>query len=147
MPRVKRTAEDHRRAELAKIHMAAKALGLDRDTYEDVLWTICRVRSAADLDSQGRFQGRFKMLAHFRSLGWNQKPKRKRTNYDPKDRKIWSLWYQLKDAGLIAEASARGLRSEVKALTDCDDLKFCTAAQKSHIIECLKKWLERARCI
>jgi len=49
--------------------MAKKELGLDRDTYEDVLWTVARVRSAADLDSQGRF----KVIAHFKALGWKPK--------------------------------------------------------------------------
>jgi len=128
-----------RNAELGKIHIAVKDLCLDRDTYEDILWTIARVRSSADLDSQGRF----KLLAHFRSLGWQQVSK-KRTAGGPKDRKVWSLWYQLKEKGLIAQASAKALRTEVHNLTSCSDLKFCTEAQKSHIIECLKKWLERA---
>ncbi len=73
MPRSNRTPADYRRAELAKIHMAAKELGLDRDTYEDVLWTVARVRSAADLDSTGRF----KVIAHFKALGWKPKGGRK----------------------------------------------------------------------
>lgn len=135
----KRTADDYRRSELAKIHIAKKDLGLDRDTYEDILWTICRVKSSANLDSQGRF----KLLKHFRSLGWKSSRKKGKIN-DPKSRKIWSLWYQLKDAGLIGSATARALRSEVKKLTGCDDIKFCDEAQKSHVIEVLKKWLARA---
>jgi len=139
VPRSKRTPSDYRRSELAKIHMAAKALGLDRDVYEDVLWTVARVHSAADLDSQGRF----KLLAHFKHLGWVQ-AKSKRSAGDAKTRKIWSLWYQLKDAGLIANATAKTLRSEVKKLTGCSDPSFCNQAQKSHVIECLKQWLSRA---
>jgi len=61
-----KTPDQYRRAELGKIHIAKKALGLDRDAYEDVLWAVCRVRSAADLDSTGRF----KLIKHFKSLGW-----------------------------------------------------------------------------
>ena len=45
-----------RRAELAKIHVGAKQLGLGREAYESMLWTLCRVRSAADLDEHGRKQ-------------------------------------------------------------------------------------------
>ena len=131
---------DYRRTELAKIHIARAALGLDRDTYEDILWTICRVRSSADLDSTGRF----KLLKHFRSLGWAPSRGKNSAPMDAKSRKVWSLWYQLKDAGLIGTATARTLRTEVKTLTGCDDLKFCTEAQKSHVIECLKQWLARA---
>jgi len=141
VPRRSKTPSDYRRAELGKIHIAAKALGLDRDTYEDVLWTVCRVRSSADLDSQGRFQ----LLAHFESLGWAPTRKKRGQNNTPIDSKVWSLWYKLKEAGLIASVSAKGLRNEVKNLTGCDDLTFCTNDQKSHIIECLKKWLERSK--
>lgn len=45
---------DKRRAALAKIHLGAKQLGLDDDTYRDMLWTVARVRSAKDLDAFGR---------------------------------------------------------------------------------------------
>ncbi|EAU53549.1 gp16 family protein [Mariprofundus ferrooxydans] len=67
-----KTPAEYRRSELAKIHLAKKDLGLDDDTYRDVLWTICRVRSAADLDSTARF----KLIKHFESLGWKQKGNR-----------------------------------------------------------------------
>lgn len=76
MPRQSKTPEQYRRAELGKIHIAKKALGLDDDTYRDVLWAVCRVRSAADLDSTGRF----KLIKHFESLGW----KNTRRNYGRK---------------------------------------------------------------
>jgi len=138
VPRRSKTPEDYRRAELGKIHMAKKALGLDDDTYRDVLWAVCRVRSSADLDSQGRF----KLIAHFKHLGWKSS-RGKRPKLDPQSRKVWSLWYQLKDAGLLASASAKALRTEVKKLTGCDDLRFCDIEQKNLIIECLKKWLAR----
>jgi phage gp16-like protein len=45
---------DRRRAELAKIHILAKQLGLDDDAYRAVLWTVARVDSARDLDAHGR---------------------------------------------------------------------------------------------
>lgn len=56
---------DHRRAALAKIHLGAKQLGWDRATYEDVLWTVARVRSSADLDAAGRAR----VIAHLRACG------------------------------------------------------------------------------
>jgi len=59
--------------------MAKKALGLDDDTYRDVLWAVCRVRSAADLDSQGRF----KLIKHFKALGWKQADNRRRWGNKP----------------------------------------------------------------
>jgi len=60
------TLTDDRRAELAKIHIARKALGMAEEIYRDLLWTIGRVRSSADLDSRGRQL----LLEHFKACGW-----------------------------------------------------------------------------
>lgn len=54
-----------RRKELAAIHAGAKALGLERDTYEAMLWSVARVRSAGDLS----FEGRQQVIAHLRARG------------------------------------------------------------------------------
>lgn len=62
---------DARHRELAKIHLAAKQLGFDRTTYEAMLWSIARVRSAKDLDEAGRRA----VLEHLKARGF--KPKRK----------------------------------------------------------------------
>ncbi|MBI2313560.1 MAG: DUF1018 domain-containing protein [Betaproteobacteria bacterium] len=58
--------DPRRQAELAQIHIAAKQLGLDRGTYEDMLFTVARVRSAAKLD----FAGRQEVLRHLKSRGF-----------------------------------------------------------------------------
>lgn len=62
----RKTPEQYRKAELAKIHIAKKALALDDDTYRDILQNVCKATSSKDLDSQARF----KLLKHFESLGW-----------------------------------------------------------------------------
>lgn len=61
--------KDPRNTDLAKIHIAKKQLGMDRSTYEDMLWTVARVRSSADLDDAGRS----KVLQHLRSRGFKAK--------------------------------------------------------------------------
>lgn len=61
-----------RRNELAKIHVAKKALGLDDDTYRAMLWAVARVRSAKDLDAAGRA----KVLDHLKARGFKPAPKR-----------------------------------------------------------------------
>jgi phage gp16-like protein len=43
-----------RRAQLAKIHVLKKELGLDDDSYRQMLQNVAGVRSAADLDANGR---------------------------------------------------------------------------------------------
>lgn len=50
----KMMAKSARNIELGKIHLGAKQLGLEDNAYRDMLWTIARVRSSADLDEQGR---------------------------------------------------------------------------------------------
>lgn len=130
-----------RNTELAKIHIAKKYLCLDRDTYEDILWSVGRVKSSADLDSQGRF----KLLKHFEALGWSSTRKKKRKIDDPKEAKIWSLFYQIKDAGAIKSVTKITVRNQVKKYTACSDIRFCNEDQKSHVIECLKQWLARVK--
>jgi len=53
-----------RRAELARIHILAKQLNLPRDEYEDIVFSIGRVRSSGDLGAAGR--GR--LIEHLASL-------------------------------------------------------------------------------
>lgn len=55
-----------RNRELAKIHIAAKDLGLDDDAYRAMLWTIARVRTAKDLDADGRAR----VLDHLKACGF-----------------------------------------------------------------------------
>lgn len=63
-------APDHRRRELAQIHIAKAQLGMADDAYRDMLWTIGRVRSAADLD----FAGRQRVLEHLKKCGFKPRP-------------------------------------------------------------------------
>lgn len=65
------TTTDTRRSDLAKIHLAAKQLHLDRETYEAMLFSIARVRSAKDLDHAGRRR----VLDHLKSRGFKAKTK------------------------------------------------------------------------
>ncbi len=56
---------ERRVRDLAAIHVAAKQLGLDRDTYEALLERVAGVRSAASLDAPGRAR----VLDEMRRLG------------------------------------------------------------------------------
>lgn len=58
-------SDKNRNAELAKIHIGRKQLGMDQATYEAMLWTQARVKSSADLDSYGRH----KVLQYMRDCG------------------------------------------------------------------------------
>lgn len=67
-----------RNAELAKIHIQVKQLGLDDDAYRDLLYTVTKRRSAADLD----WQGRKKLLDHLAKLGAKPQRAPRPRNYD-----------------------------------------------------------------
>lgn len=62
---------DPRRADLAKIHLARKQLGMDEETYRALLARAAGVDSAAKATAAGR--GR--ILDEFRRLGWRPRPK------------------------------------------------------------------------
>jgi len=64
-------AKDTRRTDLAKIHIAKKQLGMDEDTYREML------RSVAGVDSAGKLTaaGRRKVLDHLAAAGFAGKKK------------------------------------------------------------------------
>lgn len=130
---------DARRAELAKIHIAMKQLGMDRDTYEAMLWTIARVKSAGDLNSEGRQQ----VLEHMKSRGF--KPVQKKApKYAsqrgskpavPADRQgqIGKIEALLADAGRPWEY----VEGMARRMGHVDALRFCTPEQLGKLIAAL----------
>ena len=75
----KKTAQDVRNSELAQIHIAQAQLGMDDDTYRNVLWTVARVRSSKDLD----WSGRKRVLDHMKACGFKVRSKRLPTAHKP----------------------------------------------------------------
>lgn len=133
-----------RKRDLAAIHMGAASLGWivgnDRSIYVDLLWTVCRVRSAADLD----FTGRKQFLDHIRQCGWVSKPQLKRSKkLLPMQGKIWSIWQALADAGAVKTRTMRALETYVTRQTGVSKLVWLNPQQQALIIESLKQWLKR----
>jgi len=125
-----------RNKQLAAIHIARVQLGLDEDTYRDVLWTVACVHSAADLDADGRG----KVLAHFRSRGFSQ---RRKSN--PMVGKIRALWAELSDIGAVKSTSTKAINSYIKRITHVDRIEWIDKRQASLVIETLKSWIERVK--
>lgn len=138
-----------RRAELAKIHMAAEQLGMDtgdkdeNSEYRSMLWTVARVRSAAGLD----WAGRKKVLDHLKAcgakLGFDKKPQRALAD-DLQSKKIRALWLELHQSGKVRNPSESALAAFVKRQTGRDALQWLNAREASAVIEELKQWLLRA---
>lgn len=61
----RRKSNSPRSSELAKIHLLAKELGLDDETYRAMLWTVARVTSSRDADQQQRQA----VIEHLKSRG------------------------------------------------------------------------------
>ncbi|MGE4545814.1 MAG: gp16 family protein [Pedobacter sp.] len=69
-----KTYPDHRRAELAKIHIAKKDLGMTDDDYTTMLMAITDKTSAGDITARQRQE----VLEHLVSLGFKNDRKRGR---------------------------------------------------------------------
>ena len=130
------------KADLAKIHIAKKELGLTDEAYRDVLRNLFQKESAKDLSPRQAAQ----LLRHFGTLGWRprqQKLPGPALAGDPMLRKIRALWLELAKAGVVRDASEQALLTFVKKQVKVDRLQGATTEQKSQIIEALKDWGKR----
>lgn len=120
---IKKPPRSRRNAQLAKIHVAKKQLGLDDDTYRDLLHSAAGVRSASKLDPAGVAR----VLERLRALGWKDKasPRHGRRPNPPLSRaaQIRKIEALLADAGRpwdYADGIAKRV-CKVDAVAFCDD--------------------------
>ena len=136
-------ASDIRRRELAQIHVAKTQLGLDDDTYRAMLWTVARVKSAADLD----WAGRKKVIDHLKARGFKVRPAKKsgarRLASDAQSRMARGLWIELHQVGAVGDPSEKALGAYVKRMTRVDSLEWLSGTQLQTVIESLKNWRQR----
>jgi phage gp16-like protein len=137
-------------AELAKIHIAAKELGLADEEYRSLLWVRYKKNSAKDLSKKQTWD----LVSHFQRLGWKPRYRRKAQGTrrkgkdltqatDPQSRKIRALWITMHKAGLVHDPSEAALGAFVKRMAKVDRLAWAKDNQKARIIEALKKWQAR----
>jgi len=124
-----------RDAQLAQIHIAKKELGLDEDTYRDVLERVTGQRSA-----KGQKRA---LLAEFRRIGWKGGASRKRSEKGYV-RKVFAVWGDLKRKGIWQNPDVSSLRTFVKKMTGCEDPEWLSYHQATLVIEALKKMGERS---
>ena len=131
------TAAETRQREIAWIHIGAKQLRMDRDTYEAMLLAIGRVRSSKDLD----WAGRRKVLDHLAHLGWRPGFNRE----SPRIRKLLALWGALHRLGAVEDRSVSALSAFCRRQTGVDHIRFLDRQPKSlaTLTESLKSWLAR----
>lgn len=122
-----------RQRELARIHLLKKELGLDRDQYECVLFTVAKVESAAQLDAHGRQA----VIRQLQSRLPKRAPHRgKPGNSDSADRRaLKKIEALLTDASLpwsYASSIARRMYGKLR-------LEFCSAEELAGVVAALHR--------
>ena len=123
---------DARRRDLATIHIGVKQLGMSRATYEQMLWTVARVKSSAGLDAHGRR----KVINHLKSRGF--KPQRKGRTKPATDREL----HVRKIRALLINHPA-GRKPDIyadriaKRMFDIERFEWCAPDQLHKIVQAL----------
>lgn len=127
-------AYNTRNPELAKIHIAKQQLGLDDETYRSMLWTVARVRSAADLDHAGRQA----VLDHLKARGFKPPSKPDVTSIKrPLIAKIGALLTDMQLSWEYAHGIARQMYKREK-------VQWCTPQELRGIVAALVKRQQKA---
>lgn len=133
-----RTPDDSRRRDLAAIHIAVQAIGLDDATYRALLRDVAGVDSARDLTAAGRAQV-LARLGRNRGRGavvdW-------RTARIAKARKLWEL---LAEAGVLRQPDEQAFRRFCARQTGVARLEWADSSAINRCIEALKSWCARER--
>jgi phage gp16-like protein len=132
----------NRRALLAKVHVAAKALGMEDSDYRELLSRMIGVRSARDC-SNSQLEA---VLREFRRLGYRapvaQPPQW--TNEDaPVVRKVRAMWISLHQLGAIDDPSEAALEKFGKRQLGVDRLQWADEGKMDGLIEALKAMAQR----
>lgn len=138
MTRPRKSAGARRRSLLAMIHLAQVQLGLDDDTYRDLLERVTGQRSARFLSEPQLGE----VVDAMRERGFA--PARKAARSDkPHVRKVWALWAQLEETGRLRSPGRAACRAFVKRMTGVEEPDWLTPEQANVVIEALKAWLRR----
>lgn len=129
-------ADQLKKSEMAKIHIAKKQLGLDDETYREILQTIAGVESSKDLTPTGRT----KVLAHFKSKGF--KATKAKTNHFKGRPNNTDTCKQLKKIEALLTVGRKPWAYALKIakhMYNKDRLEFCHAEELTGIITALSK--------
>ena len=141
----KRQTDAYRRQLLGKVHIAKAALGLDDETYRDLLEARTGRRSAAKCSNAQLVD----LIEHFKAQGFKPKPKvpararRARLADGKTQRKARALWLSMYHLGLVGDPAEPALAAFVKRQAGVDDIRFLTPGQSYKVIEALKAWAAR----
>jgi phage gp16-like protein len=145
--------KDTRAAELAKIHIAKKDLGLIDDDYRAIVTRVsARCRRGTPVDSSAAMDQRERraLIEEFKRLGWREKAARKgpelrelSDSAAPMVKKIRALWLALRDLGELRDPSEKNLLIFAERITGKKAFAWMTVPELSAVIEALKGWADR----
>tara|TARA_B100000676_G_scaffold296951_1_gene337935 strand:+ start:502 stop:942 length:441 start_codon:yes stop_codon:yes gene_type:complete len=125
----------------AQIHIAKAQLGLDDETYRDVLKgstgkTSCAAMTERELKTA---------LQAFKDRGFKSRPPRKAKGSATLEEKLVAVWRDMGSAGLLNNPSDAALRSYVRRQTGnrYEAPQFCDNRTLIRLIESLKQWRKR----
>lgn len=138
-------ANPHRRAMLAKIHVAKKTLQLDEDDYRQILLDETGRTSAGDC-TEAELE---RALKRFQALGFKPLPKagaqpgESRPAQHPVARKARAMWISLYHLGAVESPNEKALESFAKRQLKCERLVWANQSDGYKLIEALKAMAER----
>ncbi len=125
----------------AQIHIAKAQLGLDDETYRDVLKgstgkTSCAAMNERELKTA---------LQAFKDRGFKSRPPRKPKGNTTLEEKLVAIWRSMANDGLLNNGSDAALRSYVRRQTGnrYEAPQFCDNRTLIRLIESLKQWRKR----
>lgn len=135
----------------AQIHIGAKALGLDDDTYRSVLLDVTQGKhhsTAGMTEAQMRA-----VVDRLKARGWKplrrkdgrklSRASRDKAVKDPHD-KLVALWIDLHRVGLVRDGSQTALDAWVRGRFGVDASTWLKGQALMNAIEALKGWRKRA---
>ncbi|MBK1868278.1 gp16 family protein [Aestuariivirga sp. YIM B02566] len=128
---------------LAKVHVAKKELGLDDETYRDMLVLVTGKNSARDCSDHELV----KVIELFGKKGFHVKPSKGRMpgyaehKYAPKIRALWLSGWNL---GIIRDPEEKAMWTFIHRQTGIASVRWLKSSEDAlRVIEALKKWLAR----
>ena len=135
-----KTEQHHRRQTYAAINIIKKELGMDDDTYRDVMASkFGGIRSAKQLNQQQLNQWLIHLKGQQKRAGLNPDG----TKHAQMINKCEALWIELRKAGKVQDGSKQALESFVRNQTGAAALRMANGKQLYQAIEILKSWLAR----
>lgn len=130
--------------DIRAIHALKTRLRLSDDDYRALLVQLTGCASSKDCTPAQRRQVRehLQRLAERAGLAAPRPPL---PAASARERKVWALWHQLHQVGLIGNHSAPALNAYVYRQVGVSALRFATPAQLDTLIESLKSWARRGQ--